>query len=619
MWAHTFNRHVSLLFITALLTACGGGSDEPAPSSAATDCTTESCGTVLINLMDADGDFLSYTVDVVSLSLKKANGAVVETLPVQPRVDFAELVDLKELLTAATVPNGSYVSGTIRLDYSNADISVDVGGVPVKATPVDANGEPLTTLDLDIELSNRRQVVVAPGRPALLELDFDLEASNTVDLNSEPLQVAVQPFVVATVNVADSREARLRGPLVEVATTEDFYQVDLRPFNHPNAQLGIVKVNVTDETIYDIDGVSFTGDAGLAQLAALDLGAPSVAFGAFETATREFTAERVNAGSSVAGAEFDAVEGHVIARSGNALTLRGTTLYRREGSVNFVRGDVALSISDTTEVQQAGQPDTALDIAAISVGQRVLVFGTVNDNGTDIDFDATEGRVRLQMTRLVGSVQDSASDVLTLNLQSIGPHRASIFNFAGTGLSSAEDATAENYELATTGLNTVSFTSGVPARAFGFVTTFGVAPPDFNARTLVSLNDAHARLAIGWTTNGTSTPFLSSDAESIVLDNSNTEIGTRHYISTGPAISNILELEVAPRIIPEEVDEGVFAIGEPRRVQLFDSFAEFSAELNERLAGGQELIALHANGRFDSGTSEFSARRLLATLTRADN
>jgi hypothetical protein len=309
----------------------------------------------------------------------------------------------------------------------------------------------------------------------------------------------------------------------------------------------------------------------------------------------------------------------VIARSGNALTLRGTTLYRREGSVNFVRGDVALSISDTTEVQQAGQPDTALDIAAISVGQRVLVFGTVNDNGTDIDFDATEGRVRLQMTRLVGSVQDSASDVLTLNLQSIGPHRASIFNFAGTGLSSAEDATAENYELATTGLNTVSFTSGVPARAFGFVTTFGVAPPDFNARTLVNLNDAHARLAIGWTTNGTSTPFLSSDAESIVLDNSNTEIGTRHYISTGPAISNILELEVAPRIIPEEVDEGVFAIGEPRRVQLFDSFAEFSAELNERLAGGQELIALHANGRFDSGTSEFSARRLLATLTRADN
>ena len=41
--------------------------------------------------------------------LKKADGSTVETLPVKTRVDFAELVDLKEFLTAATIPNGSYV------------------------------------------------------------------------------------------------------------------------------------------------------------------------------------------------------------------------------------------------------------------------------------------------------------------------------------------------------------------------------------------------------------------------------------------------------------------------------------------------------------------------------
>ena len=55
----------------------------------------------MVGLTDVDRDFLFYSVDVVSLSLRKADGTVVQALPTRQRVDFAQLVDLTELVTAA--------------------------------------------------------------------------------------------------------------------------------------------------------------------------------------------------------------------------------------------------------------------------------------------------------------------------------------------------------------------------------------------------------------------------------------------------------------------------------------------------------------------------------------
>jgi hypothetical protein len=75
-------------------------------------------GTVNVALTDAAGDFLSYTVDVTSLSLTKDDGKVVETLPQRTRVDLAQLTDLSEFVTAASVPSGTYVSVTLNLGQS---------------------------------------------------------------------------------------------------------------------------------------------------------------------------------------------------------------------------------------------------------------------------------------------------------------------------------------------------------------------------------------------------------------------------------------------------------------------------------------------------------------------
>ena len=196
------------------LSACGGGSGDSASAE-------EGNGEVIISLTDAEGDLVSYTVDVVSLTLTKANGAVVQTLPINTRVDFAQYTDMTEFLTAATIPAGVYVKGSMVLDYSNADIQVenDKGGVvPVPLDKiVDTDGNPITQLEVSVKLEDRNSLPIAPGIPAHLTLDFDLEASNTISFDDQGVPTTeVAAFLLAEVNAQHNKPHRLRGPLKQV-------------------------------------------------------------------------------------------------------------------------------------------------------------------------------------------------------------------------------------------------------------------------------------------------------------------------------------------------------------------------------------------------------------------
>jgi hypothetical protein len=568
--------------------------------------------------MDAEGDFDSYTVDVVSLTLKKADGSTVDTLPVKTRVDFADLVDVKEFVTAATIPNGVYVSGTMRLDYSNADIVVDVNGVSTHAVAVDASGTALTTVDLDITLDNRKQLTIAAGRPALLELDFDLLASNTVDNTKTPVQVMVQPFIVASVDVADSREARVRGPLTSVDSAAGDYHVDLRPFHLASGRLGDVTVHTTSTTEFEVDGTSYTGSAGIAALAAISTGSPTAAYGTLDVNARRFTATRVHAGTSVAGSQFDVIEGNVIARNGGTLTVRGVTLIKRSGSVVFERGNTTLLVGANTKVTRDGLRDTtqSLDSGSISVGQRIHAFGTVTEatNG-DATLDATVGRVRMHLTHLLGTVKSTVPGSVTLDLGTIDGHLASVFDFAGTGSQPAQDAVASNYEVDTGALSLNSLDVGSAARVFGFVAPFGTAPPDFEGRTIVDFRDVPAVLSIGYGIAGTSAPFLTIDATTgLVVDNHNSRIGVKHIIAVGPRIYDVKNLASSPRIAPDASKPGMFAIGEPRKVEVFSTFADFIARLNSKLLS-QKVISLSATGSYDAASNVITSSRVLVEMT----
>ncbi len=433
------------------LTACGGGGGgggnaPPAASAPQASSCSSDCGTVFVAITDADGDFLSYTVDVVSLKLKRANGAMVETLPATTRIDFAQYVDLTEFFTAATIPNGAYVAGTLRLDFTNADISVEKDGVPVAARAVDAAGNALGVVDVNVTLDNRHHLVVAPGRPSLFTLDFNLAATNDVDLATTPATVTVTPAFVASLELVEQKDLRVRGPLVSVDTAAGTYVVDVRPFNMRNMRFGQVTVHTDADTAFEVDGTDYTGSAGLAALSAAGAGTVTAAFGTLTTATRQFDAQTVRAGTSVSGAGIDTVTGQVLSRSGDVLTVRGATVNRNSDGARFARGTVLVTIGPNTKVVKGGTAPAQMSTpGAISVGQSIEAFGTATPANSaamsgDWTLDATAGRVRMHATPIYGFVKQASTGALTVQLDSIAGRRVSAFNFAGTGASAAQDA-----------------------------------------------------------------------------------------------------------------------------------------------------------------------------------
>ena len=221
----------------------------------------------MIGLTDAEGDFLSYAVDVVSIKLEKANGDTVQALPTRQRVDFADLVNVTEFVTSATIPNGTYVGATVRLDYSDAEVSVEVAGIPTPASVVDENGDSLGVVDVQLQLENANHIVVAPGTPALLQLDFDLAATHVVNPLTNPVTATLDPVLVATIVPLDDREFRLRGPLVSVDEAAGSYIADIRPFNHPTAKNGQLTVLTTATTAFEVDGDELDQADALAAMA----------------------------------------------------------------------------------------------------------------------------------------------------------------------------------------------------------------------------------------------------------------------------------------------------------------------------------------------------------------
>ncbi len=475
---------LALLSLLAL-SACGGGSTGDTPAD------NGSTGVVNIMLTDAQGDFVTYTVDVLSLRLTRADGTTVETLPITTRVDFARYTDMTEFLTAASVPKGVYKHATLTLDYSNADIRVeDANGV---ATPVgaivDSNGDPVTTLTVDVRLEGVRALPIVPGIPRMLSLDFDLQKSNSVDMTVSPPTLSVEPVLYADVDRESDKPQRLRGPLQSVNLNNGTFHVFIHPFHARLATgtrpFGSVSVHTDDNTYYEIDGQDYTGADGLAVLAMEPKFTGIIVKGFYRLKPKRFEATEVYAGSSVPGGDMDVVTGSVVARNADTLTLRGVTVQRRDGVVIF-NDTVTVTVADSTIVRKSAStlPYTQTDI---SVGQRVIVFGTLTRTDIhDLQLDASNGYARMLYTDVRGQVvtNNPALDKFDLNLTAINGRNPAIFDFTGTGQSPAEDADPANYELNVGTLDVTPIEVGTAVHAKGFVTPFGSAPKDFDATAI---------------------------------------------------------------------------------------------------------------------------------------
>src|SRR5271166_763272 len=469
-WNHT-TLHILpalLLLGASLLSGCGSGGSSMGgspPTSSTQSCSN--CAGALVTLTDAPGDFVSYIVTLDSLLLTNANGTTVQVVPNTTQVDFAQLVNLSELVSAAEIPVGRYVSASMTLDYAGATIVVDGSSGPVPITTIinGANSTPLaspnpTQVTLTLMLDPNKPLVITPNAVANLALDFNLAASNSITPSlTAPTTVTVNPVLTASLVPDTTRQTRVRGTFVSASTSASDFIINVRPFNNVSGSGGQFTVDTTATTTFAINGTSYTGTAGLAQLATLSAGTLVASYGAWDKSTQTFTATSVLAGSSVAGGKLDSVEGTVLSRSGNSLALGYGWI--AHGNFSAFVGQfgfspqVTVTVGAGTTVSEQGQPGP-FTIQDISVGQHLRVSGTLSISNPTPDMtpmppaatlDATAGSAELIATSVAGMVTATATNLVTLNVKTLDGRPAALFNFAGTGTSSAMDATASAYTV----------------------------------------------------------------------------------------------------------------------------------------------------------------------------
>jgi hypothetical protein len=594
---------------------------------------------VTVTATPSSDNFLAYRVGLAAVQLQTSDGkSTLKVLPSEMTVDFTQLLDLTEVVGAPAVSKGTYTSAVITLDYSAAQIIYDDGSLDgLVLTPQGANGQPADQISVTVNLDPSDPFRIAAKQAAHLALNFNLAASNVVNVSAQT--VTITPLFVASALPIDTKTVRLRGPLGTVSSTGAFFDGGVMPFGGSVAGLGKLAIIPSTTTTYEINGTASTGSAGLSQLSGLSAGSLAVTYGTLTsssttsttdngvstsepdgtvsstvsttTSTVTFAASQVLAGSSVQGSGFDRVTGVVTARSGNTLGIEDATLIANDGSNSFIPGTTVVNLGANTLVTVFGQ-NTATFISPlqISVGSTIDAFGVASSGGSGVLLDASAGRVRLDGTAASGLVTAQGTGALTLNLNSLGGRAISAFDFVGSG------AVPDEYQVATVNLDLTNSTVGAPVVATGLPSAFGSAPPNFTAATLLDTTTIQAELVIDWGA-GTAAPFTTFDSSSITLDVLNSSIGLRHQIQVGSQIVDLVGLSSDPIISPGTTSSAaVFAIAHATSatVESFDTYAAFITQLQSELNGTTLATGFTAVGQYTALNFAFSATSVTIVL-----
>jgi hypothetical protein len=579
---------------------------------------------VTVNAQAAQG-FSTYVVGISLYSLTRSDGYIAYPAgyTAEEFADLTQRVDLTELLNAVGIPTGTYTSLVIGVDYSIP--LVYLNGSSTAATVENSAG----TADpgiiyVTVKLDPSHPLVVGFNQSTPLALDFNLAASNQI----APLTntVIVRPFVEATTPSNDTAPVRARGLIVVANPGQNNFIEDLRPFeDNVYSTVGALTVNTTASTYFNIDGTVLTGAAGLDQLNKVASNTPIEAYGSLgdmSTITPAFTATQVYAGTVVSNGEYEHVRGVVSAINGDTLTVIGATYLYYEGYCEsnlcytyYPTGTITVGSSTIVTEDNVGVPASSLSIGSISVGSQIDAIGIGSTSSTNaLTLDATSGLVRLQSTPVWGTLDSGASGSATLDLISMGntDFAAGSFNFAKTGTSSANDATAANYAVdtasATTGADQSATAAGSLLRLDGFPTPAGTAPPDFTATDVISGGTAPADLVVQWGKGaGTTDPFTSYDTGSLALNLANADVA---QVLVGPAT---LGLTGTPAITISGATQ--FAIGNSTNgVSMYSTSSAFVSALGTSLNGSTSVFRVVAVGLYDGSTNTFTASRLEVAL-----
>ena len=576
--------------------------------------------------------FLAYRVGLVSVQLQSGGGkSGPAILPVSTTVDLATLTDVSEVLGAAGVTKGNYTSALITLDYSLAQIVYDNGSLNgVTLAAVGANGRLLGQVQLKVTLDPSESFNVPSRGTSQLSLDFNLAASNVVDLARGT--VTVTPMMAASAMPIDSKPVRIRGPLMSVdnavlTSASASFTMGIMPFNSSTSGTGRLSVVPNDATTYEVNGIESTGSVGLGQLASLGSGTTAVAYTTMTaansatttTASALFTATQVLAGSSVQAAGLeDRVSGIVLARSGGIVAIEDATLVGADGTDTFLGGTTTVIMGPNTLVTVFGQGGTEINgPQQVSVGSVIDAFGVatvgtvasgeISGNAT---LDASAGQIRLDTTTASGLVTAAGSGTLTLNLALLGGRSAAPFDFVGTGTS------ADRYVVDTGALDLTNSTAGVPVIVTGFPNSFGVTPPDFAASTLLDPTTIQAEMVVDWSA-GTTAPFTALGSSALNVDAHNGSIGPRHQIQIGAQTIDVVGLASDPSIVPNTASSTlVFTIGHAASgtTENFNTFAAFVARLQAELNGTILVTGVTAVGQYTASTFSLNATSITLFL-----
>jgi len=644
---------------------------------------TSGYGVVWLTLTDTPGDFASYIVNVDSITFTRNDGAVVTALATAETVDFAKLSNYAELWGSAIVPIGTYLSASIVLDYTNADIVAMVDGKPQQATLLSAAsdaGTALTTVTVLVTFDPANPLVVAPTYATTaaqrLAIDFNLAASTlSVNLGTTPVQVHVQPYLTAAIAPPDNKPIRIRGPLINSNVPVGTYSVYVRPFYDEANNLGQLSIFTTPETLFTINGSEYQGStAGVTQLSQSSAGSTvTAAYTTYQpTPTPSasagiFTALYVIAGSSLQDVYTQGLEGDVIARNGDTLTLQGSTLFSNNGEpATYNTAAAQVLLSPNTIVTADDTMLTGLTSSSVAVGQHIIARGICTGpvncpySGTTVTLDATgdsstnTGSVRLISTDLWGSIVATASGSVNLNLQTINNWPVADYDFAGNGAAATTTPAAADF-LVNTG--TLALPATAPGNSLwinGLFAPFGAAPPDFYAsavndelsvQTAGSTPKSPTPLSCGadnfvctpasmrllWP-NGTTAPFSVLTTTAMTMDLANAALASA-VIRIGPELIDMKSLPVNPQILPTAppapvtANAGVpgsvdvtlppvflpsYSFGNPKAtalpgVQVFSAYGTFAHDLAANLALLTPVVDLEARGTYNRATNTFNA------------
>jgi len=252
-------RAVTALTVLLIASSCGNG--------------IFLVGTPVITLTAQRGHFMSYVVTLDEIEMTRKDGTVIELPIVSQRVDLANLGNFVQLLGAPALGIGTYVSATFFIDYSAAAIYVDNNGLSYGTVLTDASTATTPTVDtITVKFDPNNPLVISNQVSSTVNFNIDLDASNTIDYAgaTTTVPVVVHPIATVTANPTYTQPVFARGLFVFADSSKSQFTFNSRPLHDViDNPVGAITATSSATTYWNINGVPFTGAAGLTALGKL--------------------------------------------------------------------------------------------------------------------------------------------------------------------------------------------------------------------------------------------------------------------------------------------------------------------------------------------------------------